>query len=166
MDATTRYWILLVYCAVVIVLVAGMIAGSYVLGGRRMDTATGQPFESGVVVVGDARFRFPVQYYLVAMFFVIFDLESAFIFAWASAVRAAGWQGYLTMLFFIAALLAALVYLWRSGALEWGPHARPLRNRGLSGDAALSAGLSAAVRGPRVESGFASAAERSTEVMP
>ena len=59
------------------------------------------------------------------MFFVIFDLEAAFLYAWATAVRAAGWSGYIVMLLFIAALLAALAYLWRAGALDWGPHPRP-----------------------------------------
>jgi NADH-quinone oxidoreductase subunit A len=110
----------------VTVLVAALIAASYFLGERHSDRATRQPFESGIVPVGYARFRLPVQFYLVAMFFVIFDLEAAFIFAWASAIRPAGWNGYLTILVFIAALLAALVYLWRAGALEWGPHTRRL----------------------------------------
>lgn len=127
MDGTPRYWVLVVYCAVVTVLVAGMIGGSFVLGQRHSDAATRQPFEFGIVPVGYARFRLPIQFYLVAMFFVIFDVEAAFIFAWAAAVRPAGWSGYLAILVFIAALLAALVYLWKAGALDWGPRPRRLR---------------------------------------
>jgi NADH-quinone oxidoreductase subunit A len=126
MDEASLYWVLILYCGVVIVLVAALIAGSYFLGERHSDKATRQPFESGIVPVGYARFRLPVQFYLVAMFFVIFDLEAAFIFAWASAIRLAGWNGYLTILVFIGTLLAALVYLWRVGALDWGPQTRRL----------------------------------------
>ena len=75
------------------------------------------------MTVGYARFRFPVKFYLVAMFFVIFDLETVFIFAWAVAFRDVGWVGYIDMLVFVGVLVAALVYLWRLGALDWGPRA-------------------------------------------
>jgi NADH-quinone oxidoreductase subunit A len=126
MGETSHYWVLLVYAAAVIGLVAGMIGVSYFLGQRHMKPATRQPFESGIVTVGYARFRLPVQFYLVAMFFVIFDLEAAFLYAWATVVRAAGWTGYIVMLIFIVTLLAALAYLWRAGALNWGPRTRQL----------------------------------------
>lgn len=126
MEDTAHYWVFLLYAAAVIGLVAGMIGASYFLGQRHLKQATRQPFESGIVPVGYARFRLPVQFYLVAMFFVIFDLEAAFLYAWATAVRAAGWTGYIVISVFIAALLAALAYLWRSGALDWGPRPRPL----------------------------------------
>ncbi|MBU6425051.1 MAG: NADH-quinone oxidoreductase subunit A [Rhodospirillales bacterium] len=129
MEDAARYWILLVYAVAVIILVTGMVAVSYFLGQRHLEQATRQPFESGIVPVGYARFRLPVQFYLVAMFFVIFDLEAAFLYAWATAVRAAGWSGYIVMLIFIATLLAALVYLWRAGALDWGPRPRLLRQQ-------------------------------------
>jgi NADH-quinone oxidoreductase subunit A len=129
MEDTANYWVLLVYAVVVIGLVAGMIGVSYFLGQRHMKQATRQPFESGIVPVGYARFRLPIQFYLVAMFFVIFDLEAAFLYAWATAVRGAGWSGYIVMLVFIVTLLAALVYLWRTGALDWGPQPRPLPKR-------------------------------------
>lgn len=129
MEDTARYWVLLVYAAAVIGLVAGMIGVSYGLGQRHLKRATIEPFESGIVPVGYARFRLPVQFYLVAMFFVIFDLEAAFLYAWATAVRAAGWSGYLVMLVFIVTLLAALAYLWRAGALDWGPRPRVLVRR-------------------------------------
>jgi NADH-quinone oxidoreductase subunit A len=127
MEDAARYWVLVIYAFAVIALVAGMIGASYFLGQRHMKRATRQPFESGIVTVGYARFRLPVQFYLIAMFFVIFDLEAAFLYAWATAVRATGWTGYVVILVFIAALLAALAYLWRAGALEWGPRpmARP-----------------------------------------
>ena len=126
MEDTAHYWVLLVYTVAVIGLVAGMIGVSYGLGQRHLKRATREPFELGIVSVGYGRFRLPVQFYLLAMFFVIFDLEAAFLYAWATAVRAAGWSGYIVMLIFIATLLAALAYLWRAGALEWGPRPRPL----------------------------------------
>jgi NADH-quinone oxidoreductase subunit A len=126
MEDTAHYWVLLVYAAAVIGLIAGMIGVSYFLGQRHLKRATREPFESGIVSVGYARFRLPIQFYLLAMFFVIFDLEAAFLYAWATAVRAAGWAGYIVMLVFIITLLAALVYLWRTGALDWGPRPRPL----------------------------------------
>ncbi|MDE1905168.1 MAG: NADH-quinone oxidoreductase subunit A [Rhodospirillales bacterium] len=126
MEDTTHYWVLLVYALAVIGLVAGMIGASFFLGQRHLKRATREPFESGIVPVGYARFRLPVQFFLVAMFFVIFDLEAAFLYAWATAVRETGWSGYAVILVFILALLAALVYLWRARALDWGPRPRPL----------------------------------------
>jgi NADH-quinone oxidoreductase subunit A len=98
-----------------------MTAVSYVLGQRHTGKATIEPYEAGIVTVGYARFRLPVKFYLVAMFFVIFDLETVFIFAWAVAFRDVGWVGYIDVVVFVGVLFAALVYLWRLGALDWGP---------------------------------------------
>jgi NADH-quinone oxidoreductase subunit A len=126
MGEAPHIWFLVVYFFTVLALVAGMIGGSFVLGQRHMARSTIQPFESGVLPVDDARLLFPIQFYLVAMFFVIFDLESVFIYAWAIAARDAGWNGYFTILAFIGVLLVALVYLWRIGALDWGPKPRLL----------------------------------------
>ncbi len=117
---TGRLWPLAVYAAAVIVLVAGMLGVSYVLGQRHHERETGDPYESGIVSTGSARVRLSVKFYLVAMFFVIFDLEAVFLFAWAVAARELGWAGYAEALVFIGILVAALVYLWRSGALDWG----------------------------------------------
>ena len=121
MEHATPVWPLVLYCGAVISLVAGMTAISYVLGQRHTSKATVQPFESGIVTVGYARFQFPIKFYLVAMFFVIFDLETVFIFAWAIALRDVGWIGYIDVLVFVGVLVAALIYLWRLGALDWGP---------------------------------------------
>ena len=113
-------WPLAVYFAAVVIMVGVTLALSYVLGERHSGRATGEPFESGVVPTGTAGIRFPVKYYLVAVFFVLFDLEAVFIYTWAVSLREAGWAGYGEMLFFIGILLAALVYLWKTGALDWG----------------------------------------------
>ena len=112
-------WPLAVYAAIVGMLVVAMLGLSYVLGQRHQDRATGSPYESGILSEGSARVRFPAKFYLVAMFFVIFDLEAVFIFAWAIAVREAGWTGYAEVSLFIMVLLATLAYLWRAGALDW-----------------------------------------------
>jgi len=122
-------WPLLVYFALVLVLVAGMLGLSYVLGERRTERATGEPYESGIPPTGSARIRFDVKFYLTAMFFVVFDLEAAFLFAWAVAFRDLGWAGYVEVAIFVGVLLAALIYLWRVGALDWGPGRRGVERR-------------------------------------
>jgi NADH-quinone oxidoreductase subunit A len=112
-------WPLAVYVALVGLLVVSMLGLSFVLGQRHQDRATGSPYESGILSEGSARVRFSAKFYLVAMFFVIFDLEAVFLFAWAVAVREVGWAGYAEVLLFITVLLATLAYLWRVGALDW-----------------------------------------------
>ena len=113
-------WPLAVYFVTVVLLVAGMLGLSYLLGQRHHERATGEPYESGIVSTGSAQLRFSVKFYLIAMLFVIFDLEAVFIFAWAVAFRELGWAGYLGALIFIGVLVAALIYEWRVGALDWG----------------------------------------------
>jgi NADH-quinone oxidoreductase subunit A len=82
------------------------------------------PYESGVIPTGSARFRYPVPFYLVATFFLIFDVEAAFIFSWAVAFEELGWEGWLRISFFIIVLLVSLFYIWVKGGLDWGPATR------------------------------------------
>lgn len=117
-------WPLAIYFLAVLLLVAAMLAVSYILGEHHTGHATDEPYESGVPIIGSARQRLSAKFYLVAVFFVIFDLESVFIVAWAVAIRELGWAGYAEILLFIGVLVAALIYLWRLGALEWGPKGR------------------------------------------
>lgn len=112
---------LLIYALAVALLVTVMLGLSHVLGGRSSGRARNEPFESGVLPLGFARFKLPAKFYLVAVFFVIFDLEAVFIFAWAVVAREAGWAGYIEMLVFVSILLVALIYLWRLKALDWNP---------------------------------------------
>src|ERR1700751_4743165 len=112
-------WPLGVYLVIVVMLVVAMLGLSFVLGQRHHNRATGTPYESGILSQGSARVRLSARFYLVAMFFVIFDLEAVFIFAWAISVRETGWTGYAEATLFIVVLLATLVYLWRVGALDW-----------------------------------------------
>ena len=104
-----------------------LLVVSYLLGQRHNEPATGSPYESGIVSAGTAHVRLSAKFYLVAMFFVVFDLEAAFIFAWAIAGRELGWPGYCEILIFTGVLIAALVYLWRMGALDWGEIRRHAR---------------------------------------
>jgi NADH-quinone oxidoreductase subunit A len=96
-----------------------MIILSALLGERHQERTTGDPYESGILPTGSARIRFDVKFYLMAMFFVIFDLEAVFIFAWAGAARRLGWPAYAEILVFIAFLILTLFYLARVGALDW-----------------------------------------------
>jgi NADH-quinone oxidoreductase subunit A len=112
-------WPLLAYFVLVILLVTTVLVVSYLLGPRHSEPATGQPYEGGIVSEGSARVRFAVGYYLTAMFFVVFDLEAVFLFAWAVAARELGWAGYCEVLSFVGVLVAALIYLWKVGALDW-----------------------------------------------
>ena len=119
-TSSTEIWPLAVYTLMVILLVVTMLVMSWLLGQRRRENATNDPFESVIVSVGNSQIRISVEFYLVAIFFVIFDLETVFIFAWAVAFFELGWQGYFSMLFFIAVLVLALIYEWRCGGLDWG----------------------------------------------
>jgi NADH-quinone oxidoreductase subunit A len=121
MPVVELVWPLAVFTGLVVFLVAVTLGISALLGERHTGPAMGEPYESGIVPTGSvAGLRFSVRFYLVAMFFVLFDLESAFVYAWAVAFRPAGWAGFAEMLVFILILLAALVYLVRIRALEWG----------------------------------------------
>ena len=120
-------WPLVAYFAFVVVLVAVILIVSYLLGQRHFEPATGEPYEGGIVSEGSARVRFSVSYYLVAMFFVVFDLEAVFLFAWAGAARELGWAGYWEVVLFVGVLVAALIYLWKVGALDWAREPQPSR---------------------------------------
>jgi NADH-quinone oxidoreductase subunit A len=121
---TPEGWGIATYVAVVFAIVALMLGGSYLLGGRDHGRAKDEPFESGAVSVGGAQIRMPAKFYLVAVFFVIFDVEAVFLYGWAVSVRQSGWTGFWMAALFVAVLLAALAYLWRVGGLDWGPDAK------------------------------------------
>ncbi|MDE3180283.1 MAG: NADH-quinone oxidoreductase subunit A [Acidobacteriota bacterium] len=123
----TAVWPIGLYFILVVILIVGMLGLSALLGERHNERATGAPYESGVVSEGSARVRFPVRFYLIAMFFVVFDLEGVFIFAWAVSAKEVGWAGYWEILIFVGILVAALAYLWRLGALDFGAVRRPAK---------------------------------------
>jgi NADH-quinone oxidoreductase subunit A len=115
----TDIWPLALYFILVVGMAVGIVGLSALLGERHNERTTGEPYESGIPPTGSARIRFDIKFYLSAMFFVLFDLEAVFIFAWVTAARPLGLSGYIEMLIFIAVLLLALFYLWRVGALDW-----------------------------------------------
>jgi NADH-quinone oxidoreductase subunit A len=119
---------MLIYFAAVLLVVAALIAVSHVLGERHRERATDEAYESGIPPTGSARLRISAKFYLMAMFFVIFDLGAAFVFAWAIAVRKLGWTGYVGLLIFIATLVSGLLYLSQEGALDWGAQSSPDRS--------------------------------------
>ncbi len=123
-GAETALWPFVVYFVAVLLLVATMLGLSWVLGQRRANKATNMPFESGVLSVGSPQIHMAVEFYLVAIFFVIFDLETVFIFAWAVAFFELGWEGFAAVLVFIVILAVALVYELSTGALDWGRKTR------------------------------------------
>lgn len=116
---TTELWPLLIFFLAVMGLVSVMLVLSHFLGQRQHTRATNEPFESGIVSFGSARYHVTIPFYLVAILFVIFDLEAVFLFAWAISFREVGWPGFIEVFVFISILIAALVYIWRIGALDW-----------------------------------------------
>ena len=123
-EASTSLWPFVVYALAVLLLVATMLGLSFILGQKRANKATNMPFESGVLSVGTPQMQVSAEFYLIAIFFVIFDLETVFIFAWAVAFFELGWNGFIAISAFIFILGVALVYELRSGALDWGIKSR------------------------------------------
>ena len=118
-------WPLVLYFVSILGLVGIILTLSALIGERSpMEKARAEPFESGVVHIGSAQMPLSVEFYLVAIFFVIFDLETVFIFAWAVAFYELGVFGFLAIAVFIFILVVALIYEWKSGALDWGVKTR------------------------------------------
>jgi NADH-quinone oxidoreductase subunit A len=119
-------WPILAYGAIVLSLVFAMLGLSFVLGQRHKERATEEPYEGGILSTGSARLRFSSQFYLIAMLFVIFDVETIFIVCWAIAFRELGWYGYAGVMVFVILLFVVLIYEWRNGALDFGPDGRKI----------------------------------------
>jgi NADH-quinone oxidoreductase subunit A len=112
---------LCVYAGMVCVLIAALLLLSSWLGEKKGGEEKARAYESGIIPTGTARLRYPVPFFLVAIFFLIFDVEGAYILTWAIAWEDLGWSGWLEITFFIGVLILGLVYIWRKGGLEWGP---------------------------------------------
>jgi NADH-quinone oxidoreductase subunit A len=97
---------------------------SGVLGPRKPSPEKAAPYECGMPAVGDARERQSVKFYLVAMVFLLFDIEVAFLYPWVLALRELGWAGLVQIVLFMLLLLAGYLYIWRKGALDWGEEKR------------------------------------------
>jgi len=114
-------WPFLLYTALVFILLAAILTLSYFLGQHHREKATDLPYEGGIEQTGSARLRFSAQFYVVAMLFVIFDVEAVFIMLWALGFYELGWPGYIGIAIFIAQLVVVLIYEWGIGALDFGP---------------------------------------------
>ncbi|AIN47300.1 NADH ubiquinone oxidoreductase chain A [Candidatus Palibaumannia cicadellinicola] len=123
-EVIAHYWAFAIFIIGAIGLCAFLLIISFILGGRQSITVHSRniPFESGINSVGTARLRLSAKFYLVAMFFVIFDVETLYLYAWATALREAGWLGFYEATIFIIILLIGLVYLVRIGGLNWTPN--------------------------------------------
>ena len=100
-------------------LAAGLLTVSYLLGRRVRNRVKDMPYESGIVPTGDARQRFSVKFYLVAMLFIVFDIEAIFLYPWAVVYRELAMPGFVEMLVFVILILSGFFYIWKKGALDW-----------------------------------------------
>ncbi len=116
----------IVFVIITVALVGIMIVLSYFLGERHKEKTTDDAFESGIIPTGDARLRFSSSFYIIAMFFVIFDLDAAFIFLWAVSFRELGLPGYIGVFIFIAILMVLLIYELSIGAIDFGPNGKKI----------------------------------------
>ncbi len=114
-----NYLPILIFLAVAFVLGVVVIGMGFLLGTRKPDAEKLSPYECGFEAFGDARMKFDVRYYLVAILFIIFDLEIAFLFPWAVVLTELGMVGYVAMMVFLGILVIGFIYEWKKGALEW-----------------------------------------------
>ena len=126
LEKTNILWPFIIFAVIVFSLIGIMIGLSYVLGERHKERMTDVPYESGIPPTGDARLRFSSSFYLIAMFFVIFDLDAAFIMLWAVSFRELGLPGFIGIVIFIAILMVLLVYELSIGALDFGPNGKKI----------------------------------------
>jgi NADH-quinone oxidoreductase subunit A len=116
---------LLIHLLVAAILAGALITLSTFIGWRRPNKAKQQPYECGITPTGDAREPFSVKFYLVAMVFILFDVEAIFLYPWAYIFKdlarnpATHWFGFIEMMIYVAILLVGYIYLWKKGALDW-----------------------------------------------
>jgi NADH-quinone oxidoreductase subunit A len=118
-DLLREYLPILIFLGLALALVCAMLSGSYIIARQNPNSEKLSPFECGFAPFDDARGQFDVRFYLVAILFIIFDLEVAFLFPWAVALGDIGLFGFWSMMLFLAVLTVGFIYEWRKGALEW-----------------------------------------------
>lgn len=121
MNILPQLFPFIVYTLLTVVIVAGLLLAAAFLGSGGRNPNKSLPYESGIVPTGSARIATNVPFYLIAIFFIVFDVETAFIFTWAASWKELGFAGLLHISFFIVALLGGLGWIWLKGGLEWGP---------------------------------------------
>ena len=125
-NVAQSYAPLLIHFLIAMALAGVILLLSVTVGRHRPSRTKAQPYECGITPTGDARQPFTVKFYLVAMVFILFDVEAVFLYPWAYVYRDLGWFGFAEMLVYIAILLAGYAYLWKKGALDWN---RPAAQR-------------------------------------
>lgn len=115
----TNYLPILIFLGLAIVLAVVPMAAGAILGPRKPDAVKNAPYECGFPAFEDARMPFDIRYYLVAILFILFDLETGFLFPWAVVLRQIGWFGFLSMMVFLGLLVIGFIFEWKKGALEW-----------------------------------------------
>jgi len=110
---------ILIFLVVAAAITTVMIAGSYLLAQQKPDSEKSSAYECGFEAFADARTKFDVRFYLVAILFIIFDLEVAFLFPWAVSLKDIGGFGFLSMVGFLGVLTVGFIYEWKKGALDW-----------------------------------------------
>jgi NADH-quinone oxidoreductase subunit A len=121
MQPFSEYSALIIYTALTVLLVGGMLVAGWWFGHKSTNRNKAIAYESGVLPSGSARLRLYIPFYLIAIFFIVFDVEAAFIFTWAAVWDRLGLGGLIHITFFIVALLLGLIWIWLKGGLEWGP---------------------------------------------
>jgi NADH-quinone oxidoreductase subunit A len=119
------YFPILVQIAIAMAVAGGMLAGSFFLGKKIRNPVKDLPYECGIVPTGNARERFSVKFYLVGMVFILFDIEAIFLYPWAVVYRELKLFAFTEMVIFIALVLCGFFYIWKKGALDWGPERSP-----------------------------------------
>ena len=115
----SNYFPILVFISIGLLIGLAPVFLGWILGPRHPTAAKNSPYECGFDAIADARMPFDVRFYLVAILFIIFDLETAFLFPWAMIVRQIGWTAFWAMMIFLGILIIGFIYEWRKGALEW-----------------------------------------------
>lgn len=118
-DVLSNYLPIVVFMAIAFGMAVAAVALSFILARHRPDARKNAPYECGFPAFDDARATFDVRFYLIAILFIIFDLEIAFLFPWAVVLAEIGWAGFASMMVFLAVLTVGFIYEWKKGALEW-----------------------------------------------
>jgi NADH-quinone oxidoreductase subunit A len=114
-----EYLAILIYIAIAVAFAVFAIAASYLMGQRKPTTLKQAPYECGMTTIGSSFRRIPIKYYIIAMLFLLFDIEIAFLYPWAVVFKELKVFAFISMGVFIGILLIAYLYVWKKGALEW-----------------------------------------------
>lgn len=117
----SQNWSFFIFFIASVIIIFSMLFLGWILGGRSQSRYKHTPFESGIVSVGSAKECFSVKFYLVAIYFVLFDIEALYLYLWSVSVINCGWLGFIEIVFFISFLLSGLIYIISSGSLHWEP---------------------------------------------